>query len=87
MLCTETTIAAQLVFETKSLQTHLWIYRYNVNWWQYNPLFIPETGRPGGQAHSCLGQSMHSPFGQRLPCLTAYVADTARADVSVMEYK
>lgn len=43
--------------------------------------------KQGVQADSCLGQSMHSPFGQRLPCLTAYVADTARADVSVMKYK
>lgn len=86
-LCTEIRMAAQLVSKTKSLQTHLWICRYNVDWWQYNPLLISETGRPCRQAHSCLGQSMRSPFGQCLPSLTAYVADTARADVSLMKYK
>lgn len=30
-LCTETKMTAQLVFETKPLQTHLGIYRYNVD--------------------------------------------------------
>lgn len=30
-LCTKTKMTAQLVFETKPLQTHLWIYRYNVD--------------------------------------------------------